>query len=457
MGSRYWQWRGIVETTFWNRLSNSTLYDIAEAIGVRKSPAYAASDIAEAIGPEPTLEFVYDHWYVLRDGWLSRSPYERRAIIDRCWSAGLGDRSTRLTSKSDEMTYLGSMRRSQTLSSIVLDVMMSVGSGRPDAPDERPPTFDEVIDRVQAVIGGMTEANLAFYDFVLLRLAEGITAGIELPPAEPAELAGQITLQVLYSLALAPAAEDAPAAGLDHHAAVLAGAARVRQDRARVIGLVGWMTTMLGTSLAARGSDSTGLDREIAALPFVYLGAEDPAQVRPEDVQRVRDGHEKLIEAVGDGSEDVDVGTEFSTLHELVTALMSPVPGASGPMTAADGDLRWTVTVGSAVVVVSALGGGDQMPPLVRLQAELVTGISITEPLLRALNDVNARDSFHKVYAVEDRVVLEYDYVAASLHATEFNWLLSGFMSTADSYDSTLRERFGGAVKGRDVTASFDA
>jgi hypothetical protein len=136
---------------------------------------------------------------------------------------------------------------------------------------------------------------------------------------------------------------------------------------------------------------------------------------------------------------------------------MQELPMASEPMRTDQGGLIWQVYMGSATVRVMRLPRPDVGPTTLRFVSQLVSGISESLDVLTTLNLVSGRDSFHKLYWTDDAVILEYDFAMDGFDERLFRWLLAGFLGTADSYDTLLHDRFGGAMAGADQHAVFDA
>ncbi len=122
--------------TFWDSLPSSTLHDVARAAGLRTSGAAAVEDLAATYGPLPTVAFIDEMWLVLRDGWLTRSPADREAVVAKLRALGRGRTEIKARTRAGQIKYLKTVRRSPALAEAVLEVFLSSGSQETDRPPD---------------------------------------------------------------------------------------------------------------------------------------------------------------------------------------------------------------------------------------------------------------------------------------------------------------------------------
>ncbi|MFN8631688.1 MAG: YbjN domain-containing protein [Chloroflexota bacterium] len=122
----------------------------------------------------------------------------------------------------------------------------------------------------------------------------------------------------------------------------------------------------------------------------------------------------------------------------LQTALAQFVEGAD-LVADRDGDLP--IRVGSALMFVRPVPG---VPPLVQVFAPLVSGVDLTPQLLEALNDINRKVLFGRVFWTDREVVVSMELTAVGITAAQIAFACVQLGNLADHLDDVLRGRFGG-------------
>lgn len=104
-----------------------------------------------------------------------------------------------------------------------------------------------------------------------------------------------------------------------------------------------------------------------------------------------------------------------------------------------DGDLP--IRVGSALMFVRPIAG---VPPLIQVFSPLVSGVELTPALLDALNDINRKVLFGRVFWTEREVVVSMELTAVGISASQIAFACVQLGNLADHLDDILRGRFGG-------------
>ena len=104
-----------------------------------------------------------------------------------------------------------------------------------------------------------------------------------------------------------------------------------------------------------------------------------------------------------------------------------------------DGDLP--IRVGSALMFVRPVPG---VPPLLQVFSPLVSGVDLTPALLDALNDINRKVLFGRVFWTEREVVVSMELTAVGISAAQIAFACVQLGNLADHLDDVLRGRFGG-------------
>jgi len=106
-----------------------------------------------------------------------------------------------------------------------------------------------------------------------------------------------------------------------------------------------------------------------------------------------------------------------------------------------DGDGDLPIRVGSALMFVRSVAG---RPPLIQLFSPLVSGVDQTPALLEALNDINRRVLFGRVFWTDREVVVSMELTAVGITAAQIAFACVQLGNLADHLDDVLRGRFGG-------------
>jgi hypothetical protein len=107
----------------------------------------------------------------------------------------------------------------------------------------------------------------------------------------------------------------------------------------------------------------------------------------------------------------------------------------------ADGD--YPIRVGSALIFVQVLDG---MPPVVRIFAPLLRDVAASPTLLDALNEINGRIRFGRVFWMGRQVIVAMELTAAGITADQVVFGCTELGNLADHLDDGLHGRFGGAT-----------
>jgi hypothetical protein len=104
----------------------------------------------------------------------------------------------------------------------------------------------------------------------------------------------------------------------------------------------------------------------------------------------------------------------------------------------ADGDIP--VRVGSALIYVRAVSG---TPPLVQLFSPVLDDVELTLPLLEALNDINQRILFGRIFWGHRGVVVAMELTGVGLTNAQVAFACVQLGNLADHLDDELAARFG--------------
>ena len=104
----------------------------------------------------------------------------------------------------------------------------------------------------------------------------------------------------------------------------------------------------------------------------------------------------------------------------------------------ADGDIP--VRVGSALMYVRAVAG---TPPHIQLFAPVLDGADLTIPLLEALNDINRRILFGRVFWSHRGVIVAMEMTGVGLTNEQVAFACVQLGNMADHLDNELADRFG--------------
>lgn len=103
-----------------------------------------------------------------------------------------------------------------------------------------------------------------------------------------------------------------------------------------------------------------------------------------------------------------------------------------------DGDIP--VRVGSVLMYVRAVAG---TPPLVQLFATVLDDVDLTLPLLEALNDINRRILFGRIFWGHRGVTVAMELTGVELAPEQVAFACMQLGNLADHLDDELRQRFG--------------
>jgi len=104
----------------------------------------------------------------------------------------------------------------------------------------------------------------------------------------------------------------------------------------------------------------------------------------------------------------------------------------------ADGDIP--VRVGSVLMYVRAVAG---TPPLVQLFAPVLDDVELTLPLLEAMNEVNRRVLFGRLFWGHRGVIVAMELTGVGLMPEQVGFACVQLGNLADALDTELSERFG--------------
>jgi hypothetical protein len=126
-------------------------------------------------------------------------------------------------------------------------------------------------------------------------------------------------------------------------------------------------------------------------------------------------------------------------VRAYVESLIRELSGASDVVQDDDGD--YPVRCGGAFYYVRIIEGDD---PLVTVCSIVLDGVEGTDALMRAINDINSRLRFCRMFHVDSCVMVGTDNVGLTLDEEEFRASCSAVAAAADHFGPRLREEFGG-------------
>jgi hypothetical protein len=449
--------------SFWNNIPRSTVRELSKAAGLRSSNAHAVADLEDAYGPVPTIEFVDEMWIVLRDGWLQRTAAPRLELIRQMRAIGRGDMTIKTGSKAGQVAYLRSLRRSPALLEPLLELFLESGSEeRPepvfaqapsDAGDQQTAFYAAVSSQLRAIDAG----TISGLERVVTSAGRSAMADIAIPAENALESAVRLAGVIVTALLVDHDDIGGDADTQAHHAMVLDGIRTRAADALSTEEFVQSYVYALKPAFEDPDATTESVASYASAVFFAMLAVSSPDE-GPGLVEQIRRSHQRFTTSRTSGESAARAEHEFEvSFDEALIEAMQELPMASEPMRTDQGGLIWQVYMGSATVRVMRLPRPDVGPTTLRFVSQLVSGISESLDVLTTLNLVSGRDSFHKLYWTDDAVILEYDFAMDGFDERLFRWLLAGFLGTADSYDTLLHDRFGGAMAGADQHAVFDA
>ncbi len=105
----------------------------------------------------------------------------------------------------------------------------------------------------------------------------------------------------------------------------------------------------------------------------------------------------------------------------------------------ADGD--YPIRVGSALMFVRLLDG---VPPVVRIFSPILHDIGLSQALLDAMNEINERIRFGRVFWTGRQVIVAMELTAVDITADQLTFACIELGNLADHLDDGLHGRFGG-------------
>lgn len=133
-----------------------------------------------------------------------------------------------------------------------------------------------------------------------------------------------------------------------------------------------------------------------------------------------------------------------SSIEELIPLVEKALNGGRGRRSVfrdADGD--FPVEIGSTVIYIRPLEG---TPPVVQLFGPILHDIGESRALISALNDINARVRFGRVFFAHRQVVAAMELTAVDITVEQIAFAIAELGNLADHLDDTLQARFGGST-----------
>ena len=106
-------------------------------------------------------------------------------------------------------------------------------------------------------------------------------------------------------------------------------------------------------------------------------------------------------------------------------------------------DGEWPVKSGSAIVIVRVAEG---LPPALQLYSPVLRGVATTAELLEALNEINGRIRYGRVFVTNHVVIAAMELPAVDLTPDQIAFACAELGNLADHLDDSLRGRFGGEI-----------
>jgi hypothetical protein len=141
-----------------------------------------------------------------------------------------------------------------------------------------------------------------------------------------------------------------------------------------------------------------------------------------------------------DAAEDEPHGPSpaLAGLNRKLEDALKAFLGLSELIRDADGDIP--VRVGSVLMYVRAVAGA---PPLIQLFAPILDGSDLTIPLLEALNDINRRILFGRLFWSHRGVIVAMEMTGVGLTNEQVAFACVQLGNLADHLDDELADRFG--------------
>lgn len=452
-----------MENNFWNNIARSTVRELAKAAGLRSSNEQAVEDLTNKYGPLPTAEFVDEMWLVLRDGWLTRSAPHREAVVARMRELGRGDMSLKVKTRSEQLTYLRTLRRSPALSEAVLKVFLESGSE-----ERQPPVFVEPptdAQKQQYLFFAMVRQHLLALDATTIESFErtiydtihGAVGGLTLPVADPKDEAGRILSAVATVFMIAETPEPAGAGPRPYQKVILDRLAGRLPDVAAAERLFELYEASLVPIITDPKATAEYVATWASAVFMATLAYDGPKDAPRGFANEIIEAQRRFVSDATARAASAQAVGERRGFDEALADAIGRIPNSIGPVSLDNGSLAWRIYMGSAEVEVFRAPFTDSGPPLIRFVSPLVREVRLSEDLSATLNLLNAREHLDKFYWRESSVFMEYEFVVAVVDELLLLWLLCRFAGVADHFDTMLRDRFGGVMTDDDQRAVFDA
>lgn len=128
-------------------------------------------------------------------------------------------------------------------------------------------------------------------------------------------------------------------------------------------------------------------------------------------------------------------------VRSYVETMIESMTGCDRAQVDDDGDypVRWR----NALYYVRVDGGEH---PVVRIFSVAVAGVEPSGELLEALNEINAKVAFARVFHVKGQVLFETELFGETLDDHEFDNACVAVASATDYYGPLVADRFGGST-----------
>lgn len=458
----------------WTNFSRGTLQELARASGLRVS--HAAADLKGRYGEPPAESFVAEVWPTLRDGWIRRTPEAREQLVQMLRKAGLGRTDIKVRSRAGQMDFLRSCRQSDLLRRELLRLFLdagrrsaSTGFGPSDEPAAKSEPND-LIKQFRAACAEVVPAALPMIEFSVAIDIGNVLERVRMPVPlhEREEVAGAIAGAAFFAFYRHQQdVTEWPGAPLPHRSELMAGARRVAISREACfelfIDLIDHVAQALGELADRRDLQLTCTSLFLSRLALGPLN-EATEQRQQEFVSSLR----WLVRALANAdlptsqrepeqSEPASTDQqqqqekEFAAfVDQVLRKHWEPI----GPHRVREDKIGWVIRHGSSTVAIHAVHY-EGASPLLRYRTDLITRVPRSDELLFAINEINRKESYTKLFFEDEVVVMEYDQLALDLSDGQLALSLLQFLHTADALDTLLQNRFGGTTNDVDTKARF--
>ena len=448
---------------FWNNIARSTVRELARAAGLRSSNEQAVQDLTTKYGLLPTPEFVDEMWLVLRDGWLTRSAPHRQAVVERMRDLGRADMKLKAKTRSEQLAYLRTLRRSPVLSETVLQVFLDSGSQErqppvfvePPADPEEQATWFFALIRERLL--RLDESTMEGFERAVHSAIHSAVATLTLPVGDPLEAAKRIVVTVASSFMIAVEPEPTGVRLRKYQRVMLDRLADRLPDVDATQRLFDMFTGSLVKVLGDPQSTGASVADFTSALFMAVLAFESANEAPPGFVNEIATAQRRFVGHGGLPGAGEQSTQERRGFDEALAEVMSRIPNSTAAADIEDGAIAWTVFMGSAAVQVIREPFFDGHPTVVQFVAKLVKDVELSSDLATTLNLVNVREPFYKVYWENNAVWQVYQVAVNNIDEGVFQWLLQRFAGAADYFDTMFRNRYGGVMVSDDKQAVFDA